>query len=92
MNGVAQLAGDGSAWVNELPQYKKLTDLKTVGSITTIYNGWAAYGSAETSEVWMIQRIILDETTGLDASDLMAGGQVGDFSYRWDQRASHSYS
>ncbi len=89
---VRQLAGEASAWVGEMPQYAKRTELRIVGAVTTIYKGWADYGSLESASAWMIVRIILDETTGLDVDEGIAGGAVNLFTFTWDGRAAHSYS
>ncbi len=91
---VRQLAGDASAWVDEMPQYAKRIELRTVGQVTTIYKAWAAYGTAESAASWMIVKITLDETSGLDVTEGLAGGVAGidAFAYSWDNRASHTYS
>ena len=87
-----QLAGEASAWVGEMPQYAKRTELRTVGAVTTIYKGWADYGSAESTAAWMIVKIVLDETTGLDAEEGVAGGAVNLFTFTWTDRDTHTYS
>ena len=91
-----QMVGPASAWVDLMPQYKKLTELRIVGAITTIYKGWALYGTAEATAEWMIEEIIIDETIGLDGSNKLAGGNPaqGDdpFKFTWDGRAGHTYS
>lgn len=84
--------GPVSSWVGEMPQYARRVESRTVGQVTTIYKGWAPYGSAEGDSVWMIQRTVIDETVELDVSDGLAGGEAGDFAYSWTQRASHTYS
>lgn len=89
---VRQLAGEASAWVGEMPQYARRVEIRTVGAITTIYKGWADYGSAENATVWMISRIVLDSTTELDVDEGIAGGSVNLFTFTWDGRAGHSYS
>ncbi len=89
---VRQLAGEASAWVGEMPQYARRVEIRTVGAITTIYKGWADYGSSEGVAVWMISRIILDSTTELDVDEGIAGGSVNLFTFTWDGRAGHSYS
>lgn len=91
---VLQLAGPGAAWVNELPVYARRIEANTVGSITTFFKGWAPYGSAEGSAVWMVQRIVLDQTTELDLTDGIAGGVPGEasFAFTWTGRAGHTYS
>ena len=85
-----QLAGDGSAWVQDMGVYARRLDLKEVGVVTTIYRGWADYGSDETNPLWRIQKIVLDETSGLTLTDGMAGD--GDFNEIWTDREGLSYS
>lgn len=87
-----QLAGEASAWVGEMPQYARRVEIRTVGAVTTIYKGWADYGSAESVAAWMISKITLDTTTELDVVDGIAGGSVNLFTFTWDGRAGHSYS
>ncbi len=87
-----QLTGHASAWVGEMPQYAKRVELRTVGAITTIYKGWAEYGVAESALSWMIVKVTLDETTGLDVEEGIAGGDVNLFSYDWTGRAGHTYT
>lgn len=87
-----QLAGKASAWVGEMPQYAKRIELRTVGAVTTIYKAWADYGSADSAAVWMIARVILDETTGLDVDEGIAGGAVNLFDFTWDGRVGHTYT
>lgn len=84
--------GPVGAWVNELPQYARRIESRTVGNITTIYKGWALYGAAEADSVWMIQRIVIDESVDLDLTDGLAGGEAGEFGFSWTGRAGHSYS
>ena len=92
MNGANQMAGEVSAWVGEMPQYGGRTESRTVGLVTTIYKAWAPYGSATNAPVWMVQRIVIDETLGLDMTDELAGGVAGAFGFTWDDRATHTYS
>jgi len=87
-----QLAGEASAWVGEMPQYAKRVEIRTVGSITTIYKAWADYGSTEAAQSWMIVKITLDTTTELDVVEGIAGGSVNLFIFTWTGRAAHSYS
>lgn len=87
-----QLAGKGSAWIGEMPQYAKRTELRTAGTVTTIYKGWADYGSAESASVWMIVKITLDEVSGLDVVEGIAGGEVNLFTFTWDGRVGHTYT
>jgi len=87
-----QLAGQGSAWVQDMGVYARRIEIRTVGAITTIYKGWAPYGSAEAAAVWMIARLILDATTELDVTDGIAGGVSNTFSFTWTGRAGHAYS
>jgi hypothetical protein len=87
-----QLVGPGGAWVSEMPQYARRIELRTVGSVTTIYKAWALYGTAESANAWLVVRLILDETSGLDVDEGVAGGSADTFAFSWDARASHSYS
>lgn len=87
-----QLAGKGAAWVGEMPQYAKRVEIRTVGAVTTIYKGWADYGTAESAEDWMIVKLTLDDTSGLDVVEGIAGGAVNLFSYAWTARAGHTYT
>jgi hypothetical protein len=87
-----QLVGEASAWINEMPQYARRIEIRTVGDITTIYKAWALYGSGEGDAVWMIQQIILDATTELDVTDGLAGGKAAVFTFTWTGRAGHTYS
>lgn len=87
-----QMVGSTSAWVAEMPQYARRIETRTVLAVTTIYKAWAPLGSAEDAEVWMVQQIVLDEASGLDLTDGIAGGDAGQFAFTWDDRASHSYS
>lgn len=87
-----QLAGHGSAWVGEMPQYAKRTEIRTVGTVTTIYKGWAEYDSAESDPAWMIVKITLDELFGLDVVEGIAGGEVNLFSFTWAGRVGHTYT
>jgi len=87
--GVHQNAGQGSAWVQDMGVYQRKVELRTVDSVTTIYKGWAAYGSATADATWLIQRIILDDSQGLDVQDQSAGL---DFTQVWDSRASLTYT
>lgn len=89
---VRQLAGEASAWVGEMPQYARRIELLTVGSITTIYKGWADYGSSNSDQAWMIVQLILDQSVELDMTEGIAGGKVNLFTFTWDGRAGHSYS
>ena len=84
--------GPVGAWVNELPQYARRVESRTVGQVTTIYKGWAAYGTAESADAWMIQRTVIDESVELDVTDGLAGGVAGDFNYSWTGRAGHTYT
>ena len=93
IKGIDQASvGPMSQWVDTMPQYARRLELREVGAVTTIYKAWAAYGTAESSDGWLIVRLILDETNGLDLDEGIAGGAAGDFSYSWTNRASHSYS
>jgi hypothetical protein len=76
----------------EMPQYARRIEKRTVGSITTIYKAWAPLGSAEAADVWMVQKIVIDETVELDVTDGIAGGEAGDFAYNWIDRGAHVYS
>jgi len=90
------MVGPASAWVEAMPQYTKRVELRIVTVITTIYKGWALPGTAEATAEWMIEEIVLDETTGLDVSNKLAGGNPADgqdpFKFTWNGRAGHSYS
>lgn len=87
-----QQVGPASAWVQEIPQYVRRVDLKVTGAVTTIYKAWALYGTAVDAENWMVLRTIMDETSGLDLTDEVAGGASALFNYTWDGRAGHNYS
>jgi hypothetical protein len=93
IKGIHQASvGQMAQWVEQMPQYQKRIDIKVSGAVTTIYIGWAFYGAASSAAEWMIQRFVLDETDGLDATSELAGGSAGEFGFSWDDRASHSYS
>ena len=85
-----QNAGDGSAWVQQMGVYARRLDLTVSGSITTIFKGWADYGTAEGSPAWRIQKIVLDESSGLTLTDGQAG--TGAFDQIYTNRAALSYS
>lgn len=87
-----QMVGDTSAWVGEMPQYARRIEARAVGSVTTFYKAWAPFGSAEGDAVWMVQRLVLDETVNLDVTDGIAGGVAGEFGFTWTGRAGHTYS
>ena len=87
-----QVVGETSAWVGEMPQYARRIEGRTVGLVTMFYKAWAPVGSAEGDSVWMVQRVVLDQSTELDVSDGLAGGIPGDFRYSWTGRAGHTYS
>ncbi|TDI73863.1 MAG: hypothetical protein E2O82_05110 [Betaproteobacteria bacterium] len=89
---VRQLAGDASAWVQEMPQYARRVELLTVGDITTIYKAWAEYGSVNSDPAWMILQLLLDTSIELDMTEGIAGGVINVFTFTWDGRAGHSYS
>ncbi len=86
-----QMVGEASAWVGEMPQYARRIEIRTVGDVTTIYKGWARYGSAEGDSVWMVQRLVLDSSTELDVDDGLAGSVAGVFEFSWTGRAGHTY-
>lgn len=65
-----------------------LTNLIDVASTTTTYIGNAAFGSATSSPVWQISRVL---TSGTLTSIQFAGGTDG-FNQIWDNRASLTYS
>lgn len=85
-----QKAGDGSAWVQDMGVYARRIDLTVSGSITTIFKAWADYGTTEGSAAWRIQKIVLDESSGLTLTDGQAG--TGAFDQIYTDRASLSYS
>lgn len=87
-----QLTGHASAWVGEMPQYARRIELREVGDVTTIYKAWAEFGTSESADDWMIVKIVLDGTTGLDVTEGMAGGDVNLFNFAWTGRAGHTYS
>lgn len=91
-NGFRQNAGKGSAWVQEMGVYAKRVEIRTSGAITTIYKGWAEYGTAEAAGAWMIVKVTLDATVELDVIEGIAGGVINVFTFTWDGRAGHSYS
>ena len=85
-----QKAGDGSAWVQDMGVYARRVDLTVAGSITTIYKGWATYGTLETTLAWRIQKLVLDESSGLILTDGQAGD--GSFDQDYSDRVNLSYS
>lgn len=85
-----QKAGDGSGWVQDMGVYARRVDLTVVGQVTTIYKGWAAYGTVNSDPLWRIQRIIIDETVGLVLTDGQAG--TGAFNQDYSDRENLSYS
>ena len=91
-----QMVGPASAWIEAMPQYTKRIELRVVGVITTIYKGWALPGTLEATGQWLIEKIVLDETVGLDMTDELAGGNPAEgedpFKFTWTGRAAHSYS
>lgn len=90
--GANQLAGDGSAWISDIPCYQRLIERTTVGAVQTIYVGWAEYGTAQAAAAWMIRKLVIDKTTDLDITDEIAGGVAGQFTFTWTGRAGHAYS
>lgn len=91
-DGARQVAGRGSAWTQEMGVYAKRVEIRTSGAITTIYKGWAEYGSSEGSTSWMIAEVILDTTTELDVTEGIAGGVSNKFDFTWSGRAGHTYT
>ncbi len=87
-----QNAGDGSAWVQQMGVYAKRVDLTASGAITTIYKGWAGYGTAESAESWLIAKLVLDESSGLTVTEGVAGGVANKFTFSWTNRTGHTYS
>lgn len=85
-----QKAGDGSAWVQQMGVYTRRVNLDVAGSITTIYKGWADYGTATSAAAWRVQKIVLDETTGLILTDTQA--DTGAFNQVYDDRTSLTYT
>ena len=85
-----QNTGKGSGWVQDMGVYARRIELLEVGAVTTIYKGWAEYGSAENAAVWRMQKLTLDETAGFTLEDGQAG--EGKFNQIWDDRGSLSYS
>lgn len=85
-----QKAGDGSAWTQAMGVYARRMDLETVGAVTTMYKGWAEYGSLDSAPAWRIQKIIIDESNGLVLTDGQAG--TGDFDQIYDDREALSYT
>ncbi len=85
-----QKAGDGSAWIQQMGVYARRVNLDVVGAVTTIYKGWADYGSATSATVWRVQKIVIDETTGLILTDTQAG--TGAFDQIYDDRTSLTYT
>lgn len=85
--------GPVSQWTGEMPQYARRIEKITVGQTTTLYKAWALYGSAESADAWMIQRIVYTRIADdLDLTDGLAGGVAGEFGFSWTGRAGHAYS
>lgn len=90
--GSKQLAGNGSAWINDMPCYQRIIERSTVGAVQTIYVGWSEFGTAEGAAAWMIRKLVIDKTTDLDITDEIAGGEAGQFTFTWTGRVGHAYS
>lgn len=89
---VHQNAGSGSAWVQQMGVYARRVELTVSGAITTIYKGWAEYGTEESADDWLIVKLVLDEASGLTVTNGVAGGQSNKFNFSWTNRTGHSYS
>ena len=91
-----QFTGPFSAWISCMPQYQTRIEARVVGAVTTVYKGWALSGTAEAADEWMIQQIVLDESTYIDVTTGIAGGlPIKDddpFRFSWTGRAGHAYS
>ena len=88
--GADQYVGGGSAWVQQMPVYAARVDSQTAGDITTIYKGWAEWGTADGAAGWRITKTVLDETGGnLALTEGIANN--GDFISRWTDRDTLTY-
>lgn len=87
---VQQLASDGAAWTMDMGTQKRIIEIIENGNITTMYKGFAPYGTPESQPAWRIQRIIMDENNDFELRDEIAGN--GEFDQIWDNRAALGYA
>lgn len=74
--------------------YKEMVEQVTGSGVVTTYHGQAAHGSATSSPVWRIRRIVETTaspvvTTEITYADGKGGGNA--FLFKWDDRASLNY-
>jgi hypothetical protein len=71
--------------------FSERTYIEEVGSVTTIYQGFAQIGSASSDALWQISKTVVDETSGTLISKTWANATDA-FTNVWDDYSTYTYS